>query len=166
MNIDFQIDETFTNVVPTHLLEKAVRQTVQLSSPSLITHSTLLTIVVTDNEAIQKLNKTYRGVDAPTDVLSFVNEPDDEFIFQDSSDSDSIPEETYLGDIIIAYPFAEAQSQAAGHTTSDELILLAVHGTLHLLGFDHDTPTNKSEMWAIQHQVMSALGLVHVEPTQ
>jgi probable rRNA maturation factor len=72
----------------------------------------------------------------------------------------------YLGEIVIAYPVAQAQAQAAGHTVQAEITLLAVHGLLHLFGFDHDTPENKKKMWAAQHQVMAGLGLAHVQPTE
>jgi probable rRNA maturation factor len=55
---------------------------------------------------------------------------------------------------------------ASGHTPQDEITLLAVHGFLHLLGFDHDTPANRQVMWDIQAQTMAELGLAHVQPTE
>ena len=74
--------------------------------------------------------------------------------------------EPYLGDIVIAYPVAEAQALAATHTPSEEVVLLTVHGLLHLLGFDHDTPEHKAAMWAAQADIMSRLDLDHVQPTE
>ena len=105
-----------------------------------------LTIVVTDNEAVAALNRQYRNVDAPTDVLSFP--------------MDSMPGEVrYLGDLIIAYPYAKAQADREKHALGDSLALLVVHGTLHLLGFDHDTPEHRTAMWAAQEAALIALGV-------
>ena len=105
-----------------------------------------MTIAITDNEAVADLNRRFRGVDAPTDVLSFP--------------MDSMPGDVpYFGDLAIAYPYAKAQAEREGHTLSDSLALLVVHGTLHLLGYDHDTPERKAEMWAAQETALVRLGI-------
>jgi probable rRNA maturation factor len=105
-----------------------------------------LTIAFTDDETIAGLNYQYRGVDAPTDVLSFPME--------------AMPGETpYLGDLVIAYPYAVAQAEREGHALDDSLSLLVVHGTLHLLGYDHDTPERRAQMWAAQELALVALGI-------
>ncbi len=105
-----------------------------------------LTIAITDDAEVAKLNRQYRGVDAPTDVLSFP--------------MDSMPgDEPYLGDLVIAYPYARAQAEREGHALSDSLALLVAHGTLHLLGFDHDTPEQRAAMWAAQEAALVALGV-------
>jgi probable rRNA maturation factor len=72
----------------------------------------------------------------------------------------------HLGDVTIAFPVAQTQAQAAGHSSIAELTLLAVHGTLHLLGFDHNTSAAKERMWTAQHQIMTELGLEHIQPTE
>jgi probable rRNA maturation factor len=96
------------------------------------------------------VNRQFRGIDAPTDVLSFpADEPPIEI-------DDEPP---YLGDLIIAYPYASEQAARQGHTLSDSLSLLVVHGTLHLLGYDHDTPEHRAEMWAAQDAALTALGI-------
>ncbi|MDM8518965.1 rRNA maturation RNase YbeY [Anaerolineales bacterium HSG6] len=159
--IDFQIDDQFSDIVDLTLLEKAVNHTLQ--TVNLVGSKPNLTIVVTNNDAVQQLNHDYRGIDAVTDVLSFANDHDDMFI---TPDDESEVEDNYLGDIIIAYPVAVEQAQKSGHATIDELLLLTVHGTLHLLGFDHNTPTKKADMWVKQKQVMTALGLAQVQPTE
>lgn len=107
-----------------------------------------LTITIGSDNFIHELNKTYRNVDRPTDVLSF-------------SEEYEIPGTNliYLGDIAISYPTADAQATEAGHSVDDELILLAVHGVLHLLGYDHHDELEKKEMWKIQSQVLDALGI-------
>lgn len=61
--------------------------------------------------------------------------------------------------MIIAYPYTEQHAQAAGHTIQDELVLLVIHGALHLLGYDHDTPQKQSVMWAKQSEYLSAMGV-------
>ncbi len=109
-----------------------------------------LTLVITDDDEMRQLNRQYRGVDKPTDVLSF---GENAFDVQVSPD-----ESAYLGDVIISYPRAQAQAQSAGHTTSDELVLLVVHGVLHLLGHDHATKSEKRKMWAAQGAIVSEMG--------
>ena len=109
-----------------------------------------LTLVITSDEAVQALNRTYRDVDAPTDVLSFAA--------QAKQDGFIMPEEEtpYLGDVIISLPVATRQALAAGHRPMDEMLLLAAHGTLHLLGHDHLTQAQKADMWAFTRGCSSA----------
>lgn len=111
--------------------------------------NTGMTIVIEDNEAITELNQEFRQVDTPTDVLSF---PVDEIPL----DEDEPP---YIGDLVLAYPYAKAQAEREGHEIGDSFALLVVHGTLHLLGYDHDTPQNRAEMWAAQEKALIALGI-------
>lgn len=111
---------------------------------------TALSVVFVDNVYIQNLNQQFRGIDAPTDVLSF---PADE----PPVDLDDEP--PYIGDLVIAYPYATEQASREGHMLNDSLSLLVVHGTLHLLGYDHDTPENRAEMWAAQDSALIALGI-------
>ncbi len=106
-----------------------------------------LTVVLVDAAQIRDLNRRFRSIDAETDVLSF---PDG------TVDPDC--RRTYFGDVIIALPVAEAQAQGAGHPPEDELALLTVHGTLHLLGLDHEQPDEKSRMWQAQAEILQALG--------
>jgi len=112
-----------------------------------------LTIVVSDDAQLHALNRQYLGVDAPTDVLSFP-----------AGETDPDSGEAYLGDVLISYPRAASQAMAGGHTLRDELQLLVVHGVLHLLGFDHAEPDEKGRMWAIQAQVLQALGCRVLSP--
>ncbi|MCU0512819.1 MAG: rRNA maturation RNase YbeY [Anaerolineae bacterium] len=109
-----------------------------------------LNIVITTDAAVQALNRQFRQVDAPTDVLSFPAELPPAGVDDDT---------TCLGDLLIAYPYARAQAERAGHPLPDSLALLVVHGTLHLLGYDHDTPPGRAEMWAVQAEALAALGI-------
>jgi probable rRNA maturation factor len=119
--------------------------------------SAALTVVITDDASVAALNRQFRGVDAPTDVLSFPADapppmPDDDGVMDD----DDLP---YLGDLVIAYPYASAQAARLGHDLIDSLTLLVVHGTLHLLGADHDTAERRAAMWAAQARALTALGV-------
>jgi probable rRNA maturation factor len=119
-----------------------------------------LTIVITSDEVVCDLNRQYRGVDAPTDVLSFQSSPgDDDFVVNEEASS-------YLGDIIIAAPTAAKQAEVAGHPPGEEILLLAIHGVLHLLGFDHHTPTDKEMMWQKQNEILRLNHLSHLKPTE
>jgi probable rRNA maturation factor len=107
-----------------------------------------VTLVITDDEAVAELNRVYRDIGGPTDVLSFAaQEPTPGFV--------SAPEAAaYLGDIIIALPFTRQQAAGLGRPLAEELRLLAVHGTLHLLGYDHAEPDEEAAMWARQDEIL------------
>jgi probable rRNA maturation factor len=108
-----------------------------------------MTVLLTTSEAVLDLNRQYAQNDYETDVLSFPSEGDP---------YDTEPGEApYLGDVIIAVPVAQQQADTAGHTLIAELQLLTIHGTLHLLGYDHDTPENQAVMWALQSAAMDAV---------
>ncbi len=135
-----------------------------------------MTIVITSDDEVAALNRDFRSVDAPTDVLSFpadrlpkelldaltddLADFDVEALDFDDFDAHELTEGTpYLGDLVIAYPYASAQAAEHGHPLPETFSLLVVHGTLHLLGYDHDTPDRRAEMWAIQETVLNALGI-------
>ena len=111
-----------------------------------------LTIVLTDDAQLHELNRDYLGIDAPTDVLSFP-----------ASETDPETARRYLGDILISVPRAEEQARAAGHELEAEVQLLAVHGTLHLLGYDHAEVEEKARMWKAQAEILERLGLAEIE---
>lgn len=107
-----------------------------------------VTLVVTDDEAVAALNQQYRGVDGPTDVLSFpAQEPTPGFVSAPEADA-------YLGDIIIALPFTRRQAAELGRPLAAELRLLAAHGVLHLVGYDHAEPDEEAVMWARQDAIL------------
>lgn len=117
-----------------------------------------VTLVVADDEYVRALNVQYRGVDATTDVLSFPAEPLPDELREAMVEAGD-PDALYLGDLVIAYPYTVEHAQAACHALDDELTLLAVHGTLHLLGFDHDNAANQAAMWQAQAEALDALGV-------
>lgn len=111
-----------------------------------------LTIVITGNAQLRALNRTFRDIDAPTDVLSFAT-------------AETVqPATIYLGDVIISYPKAKEQAAAGGHSVEAEVQLLVVHGVLHLLGHDHYTGAEKNVMWKAQAAALKKLGAAITEP--
>ncbi|NLM20530.1 MAG: rRNA maturation RNase YbeY [Peptococcaceae bacterium] len=114
-------------------------------------------LVLVDDNKIQALNKAYRGVDAPTDVLSFAlqekgeGEPDVMF-------DASLPDPA-LGDIVISVERARAQAKEYGHSFRREIVYLAVHGALHLLGFDHGDDEETAVMRRKEEEIMARLNL-------
>ena len=114
-----------------------------------------VSITLTDDEHIHDLNRKYRGIDRPTDVLSFAfNESDEpEIIYDDEDHVDA------LGDIIVSLDRARAQSIEYGHSFKREVIFLIVHGMLHLLGYDHMEESDRLEMEAEQKFIMSELSI-------
>ena len=108
-------------------------------------------IAVMNDESIHGLNLRYRGIDRPTDVLSFANREGDTLLTKRKGE--------YLGDIAISLPTAIRQAGEYGHSKERELAFLTAHGMLHLLGYDHMTPEDEKEMRGLQNEVMEAVGL-------
>jgi probable rRNA maturation factor len=141
--IHVEIDEEFSGKVKATLLKRAANETLKHDGKA---SNTELTIVVTDDTNLRRLNQQFLGIDAPTDVLSFP-----------SGEIDPETGKPYLGDILISYPRAEAQAESAGHAVEAEVQLLVVHGTLHLLGYDHADPEGEKRMRDAQNEILSVL---------
>lgn len=144
MMIDLQIAESLESKVSPDALLSAVQAALNYNDPALDVN---LTVAVDTDETLHALNLQYRGINAPTDVLSF-----------NADEIDPETGQTYLGDILISYERALAQAEKAGHPVQNELQLLAVHGTLHLLGFDHGQEDEKRRMWAAQAEILEQIG--------
>ena len=120
-------------------------------------------VVVTDNHEIQKMNREYRGIDAPTDVLSFpmleFTVPSDfshvEEAFEDCFNPES--GELMLGDIVICKPKVLAQAEEYGHGVQREFAFLIAHSMLHLFGYDHMEESQREEMEQKQREIMDML---------
>ncbi|HAE86049.1 MAG TPA: rRNA maturation RNase YbeY [Anaerolineaceae bacterium] len=132
---------------------KKFRTQVDLNRLDICLHATLeklgyaqdeaVTLKLTDNRAIHKLNKTYRNVDAPTDVLSFEN---------DYLDPESGLH--YLGDIVISIEKAQEQAANNEHPLQQEVEMLFVHGVLHLCGYEHAEEDEYAEMSCLQDEIL------------
>jgi probable rRNA maturation factor len=157
IDIAIQIDEEYAPQVDEENLRAAAAATLAACAID----EAELTIVVTSDEAVQTLNRDYRGIDAPTDVLSFAAQDGEE---GETGHDLALPPELaaeldrYLGDIIIAYPYTIHQAAHYGSTPAAELRLMVVHGVLHLLGDDHDSPEAEAAMWARQEAVLAQFG--------
>lgn len=97
-------------------------------------------ISLVDNEHIRELNRRYRRRDRPTDVLSF-------FLGEEGEEGE------ILGDVVISLEQASAQAGLYGHSVEKEVVFLAIHGLLHLLGYDHEDPKDKGKMEERQREL-------------
>lgn len=102
-----------------------------------------INVILVNDEEIAKINLQYRHQDKPTDVISFVLEDDED--------------ETYLGDIFISIDHVISQATKYGHSIEREFAFLLCHGTLHLFGYDHLTPEDEEEMFALQEQILTEI---------
>ena len=122
-----------------------------------------LSVLVVDDDELRRFNRIYRQQDTATDVLSFA-------VQEGSPLSQEIPEaltaelDAELGDLMLAFPYASRQSERYGHSLAAELQLLVVHGTLHLIGYDHDTPARQEEMWRKQSEILNSLTAEDLSP--
>ena len=111
-------------------------------------------ITIVDDEEIHQLNRDYRNVDRPTDVLSFALDEDDE------DEPELLEGQLHLlGDIIISAETATRQAEEFGHGLEREIVYLAVHGLLHLLGYDHMVEEDKVIMRAKEEEALRAINL-------
>lgn len=107
-------------------------------------------VIIIDNEEIHKINKEYRGIDCPTDVISFALEDDDTFVAM---------EKRILGDIYISIDKAREQAVEYGHSLLRELCFLTIHGILHLLGYDHMEASEEKIMFELQERILNDYGI-------
>jgi len=107
-------------------------------------------IIIVDNTYIHELNKTYRGIDRPTDVISFALEDNKDFVSIDHR---------VLGDIYISIDKAREQANEYGHSLKREICFLSVHGFLHLLGYDHMKEEDEKVMFSLQEEILNEAGI-------
>lgn len=111
----------------------------------------IMNVIIIDNEKIHQINKEYRGIDRPTDVISFALEDDKTFVDTDFR---------VLGDIYISIDKVYEQAEAYGHSRRRELSFLTVHGILHLLGYDHMQEDDEKIMFGKQDEILNNLGII------
>lgn len=136
-----------------------LKSTVQLATEGTLAYMKVdrdcqLSVTFTDNKGIWELNRQFRDVDRPTDVLSF---PMYSFVDGDVPPDDI---EVLLGDMVLSVERAEEQAKEYCHSLKREVAFLTVHSVLHLLGYDHETSAeDEREMFALQDAVMDKLGI-------
>ena len=109
----------------------------------------IFNIIIVDNNYIHELNKNYRNIDRETDVITFALEDDKTFN----------PDIRILGDVYISVDKAKSQSVEYGHSFLRELCFLAVHGMLHLLGYDHMKKSDEIIMFKLQEEILDEMGI-------
>lgn len=150
MDVAIKIEPDTLNVE--HELEEEIIRAAEVVGKLYGVENSELSITLTDDERIHELNKKFRDVDRPTDVLSFA--------FRESDEPEILNQQVeILGDIIISLERAKIQAENFGHSYLREVIFLTVHGLLHLLGYDHMEEEERLEMEREQDFVMSKLGI-------
>lgn len=107
-------------------------------------------VIIVDNKKIHEINKQYRGIDRPTDVISFALEDNEEITFDHYRP---------LGDIYISIDKVKEQAKTYGHSEKRELAFLTIHGFLHLLGYDHMNKEDEKIMFAKQEEILNGYGI-------
>ena len=147
MELDFNsFDQSFNNYEEkyTSLLEKTLKHLSLHFEP-------YISVTLVDNEYIHEINRNYRHIDRPTDVISFAfldDNPSRDKLFQSK-------EMVVLGEIYISIDKAKEQALAYGHSLERELSFLFVHGLLHLLGYDHMNEDDEKIMFALQEEILA-----------
>ena len=152
-----QVFDVFRRRISNSWLTKTLESTLDLIDDR---KSFAVSLVIADDETLQRLNLEYRGMDEPTDVLSF--------LLWDNCDSTTNISEEFVypetnfnkyGEIVISYPRAIYQARQRKDTVKSEIRMLIVHGTLHLMGYDHDRFDNEIEMWSRKEELLDTLTL-------
>lgn len=109
-------------------------------------------VIIVDNAKIHEINKQYRGIDRPTDVISFALEEDENYEVK----------MRLLGDIYISIDKVYEQAKEYNHSVKRELFFLVTHGFLHLLGYDHMEKDEEEEMFSLQEKILDSYGVKRV----
>ena len=133
-----KIDKSFVRKVVKHTLKKMEAEKSEVN------------IIFVGLEEIHEINKAYRNVDRPTDVISFA--------LEDTEDV-TVYEERVLGDIYICLDKVHEQAKEYGHTEIREMAFLIVHGLLHLLGYDHMIKEDEKIMFGLQEEILNEMGI-------
>jgi len=142
-----------TGLPSTADIDESFYQRIFQASAEILDVSGEVSVSLVSDDEIQELNRIYRNLDRPTDVLSFA-------LREGNPLPGPIAEELeLLGDIVVSVPTAMRQSTDYGHSLARELAFLLVHGLLHLLGYDHETEADEAEMTQLQETVLGRVGL-------
>ena len=146
-NLDITIDDPFGERVPEAWLRHIVEQVLQTEG---VEATCELSLLITGDTTVHELNQRYRQVGRTTDVLAFA--------FQEDEDFPSGPEGmVHLGEVIISLPQAEQQAKEQEHPLEKELVILVIHGVLHLLGYDHENQAEEAEMGAREAEILAKI---------
>ena len=162
INIDYETDIRIVPEIPEEeIINKVITQACDYEK---CPYEVEVNVLLTDNESIHETNREYRGVDAPTDVLSFpmidYEAPADFAFLEDSPVEDYFDPDTgelLLGDIVISVEKVMEQAEKYGHSVKREYAFLITHSMLHLMGYDHMVPEDAALMEAHQREILNTL---------
>lgn len=153
------VEINYNNIETMEREEVIIKKVVQaVLEEEKIIHELYINITLTNNEEIHKINKQYRQVDRPTDVLSFPMYEREEIPLL--REKQKINAEEILGDIIISIHKVKEQSEEYGHSFERELAYLTTHGMLHLLGYDHMIEEEKEQMRSKEEKILEKLNIM------
>lgn len=145
---------------------KQTRELLDFAAEKLGKENKEMAVTFVTNERNHELNLEYRDTDRPTDVISLEYKPEIPFNFdeEDLTDNPELAEmldefDSYIGELFISVDKAREQAQEYGHSFEREMGFLAVHGFLHINGYDHYTPEEEKEMFTLQEEILTAYGL-------
>ncbi|WP_066293337.1 rRNA maturation RNase YbeY [Bacillus sp. FJAT-29937] len=152
LNIDFLDETNELTEEQTSYIEELLNFAAKLEK---IEEESEVSLTFVSNEKIREINKEYRNKDSVTDVISFAMEE----MGEGEMELVGLDMPRVLGDIIISVSRAYEQAEEYGHSFMREIGFLAVHGFLHLLGYDHETPEDEKEMFSRQKDILDEFGL-------
>jgi probable rRNA maturation factor len=147
-SIDIHVEEPFQDQVQDGWLRRAAEITLSFER---IDYPAEFSLLVTGDYTVHQLNRTYRGVDETTDVLAFALGAEN-YIFCPPPDG-----VTHLGEVIISCPQAARQAEEQKHSLQREVIILTIHGILHLLGYEHHQPEEEQAMRVREAEILARL---------
>ena len=152
MEINVLIDEGYEGYLEASWLQSLAEQVLVAQDAG---SRVEMGLVITSQERVQQLNRSYRGKDEPTDVLAFsVREEIDTELPPFAQPPDGV---LHLGEVIISYPQAVIQAEEHQHSVKREIAILIIHGVLHLLRYEHDKPELESQMKSREKEILSCI---------
>lgn len=156
MTLDISLEGALPAGLSAQKVKKAVEVTCAMAGVKGDGIFVVSVTTVTDAK-IRKMNRDFRGKDKVTDVLSFRQDDAKGFVMPKGDARDG---EHPLGDIFISLPQVKRQAKTIGRAAKDEYVLMVVHGVLHLLGHDHVSLADEKKMFGLQHDILTALGVI------
>ncbi|HFI0353251.1 TPA: rRNA maturation RNase YbeY [Streptococcus suis] len=147
-------------------MQEQITELLQFAAEKIGKQNKEMAVTFVDNKRVHEVNLEYRGIDRPTDVVSLEYKPENEIFFdeEDLQDNPELAEmmedfDAYIGELYISIEKAREQAEDYGHSYEREMGFLAVHGFLHINGYDHYRPEDEAEMFGLQEEILTAYGL-------
>ncbi|HEM5225673.1 TPA: rRNA maturation RNase YbeY [Streptococcus suis] len=147
-------------------MQEQITELLQFAAEKIGKQNKEMAVTFVDNKRVHEVNLEYRGIDRPTDVVSLEYKAESEIVFdeEDLLDNPELAEmmedfDAYIGELYISIDKAREQAEDYGHSYEREMGFLAVHGFLHINGYDHYTPEEEAEMFGLQEEILTAYGL-------